>query len=92
MQVNKTIVIWNQFENGIQYFVLDGDYSRFNKIFIGEVDNEELQDELADMLYTEDGEDKGNIKFLDEFPTYVFYEEYNETLGSVIVIECGYIP
>lgn len=85
----KTIVIWNQFDYGVQYFVLDGDYSRFEGVFIGSTENQELQEELIKLLYTEDGVETGKIEFLKKFPTDLFYKE---RLGTVIVIECGYLP
>jgi len=83
----KTIVIWNKSWYGIQYFVLDGDYSHLNEVYIGSIENEAEQDELLQLTDSIPSE-----SFLNRFPKEVFYSEYCETPDQVAVIEAGFIP
>lgn len=82
----KTILIFDQCGDApIQFFVLDGDYSRFNKVYIGtNSDDEEevkLQDEVYDLLYNE----KGRLK-LDPYPNF----PTNSFDHNTAVVVCGF--
>ena len=80
----KTIVIWDSCgEEQIQFFVLDGDYSYFNKVYIGINANIEYQKKLNALMYDEEGNQK--IEFFDDFPMQVTNEGF-------CVIKAGLIP
>lgn len=59
----KTVIIWDQLmEEPLSFIVLDGDYSKFDRIYINasaETSEEQtLIDELCDFMYTKNGERK----------------------------------
>ncbi len=81
----NTIIIFSDFQNSPVFFVVDGDYSHLNEVYINEAtDNPELQDELSDI--TE------GLEALEDFPVGLFYQEYCESPESIKVITCGFIP
>lgn len=64
----KTIVIWDECEANIKFFVLEGNYSHLNGVYINSVlSKEKHQDELSKLVYCQD---TGEIKLpiLKEFP------------------------
>lgn len=69
----KTIIIWDGDE--ICFFVLDGDYSKFDNIYIGIKDyREDLQKELNDLIFDYDVEGASfKHKELQDFPVHEFY-------------------
>ena len=64
----KTIMIYDQCGVApIQFFILDGDYSHLDNIFINEAaDNTDLQDELGSLVYDDNGKTK--LKVYKKFP------------------------
>ena len=54
----KTLLILNMVPENLRYCVVDGDYSRFNKVnlFIGGLTK--FEREVFDFLYNEDGTEK----------------------------------
>jgi len=80
-------MIWDECDGDIIFMVLDGDYSRFDKIYINQYtkdeSKEELVDELCDLIYDKDGNRK--LKSTDTFPV----EQIDQ---NIIVIVCGYLP
>jgi hypothetical protein len=81
----NTIIIFSDFQNSPVFFVVDGDYSHLNEVYINEAtDNPELQDELSGLI---DG-----LEALEDFPVDLFYQEYRENSESIKVITCGFIP
>lgn len=84
----KTIVIWDNIDAAIKYFVLDGDYRKLDKVYIGSADNEKLWTELSEIVYYEDGNEK--IEMQDHFPiTEILFVE---DPSHICVISCGILP
>jgi len=81
----KTVVIYNQVSEGLGFFIVDGDQSKFDGIYINEAgaDNT-LQDELSDLLLL-DEEPYYKHDLLLKFPT-------QEVKDGAIVIICGFLP
>jgi len=85
----KTIFIYDQCcQEDIKFFVLDGDYSHLDKIYINESsdteEEEQKQDELNALLFDPDN---GQFKLLliDSFPI----DEINK---DNIIITVGFYP
>lgn len=86
----KTIVIWNELDAESKYFVVDGDYSDLDDVYINAtICSDEEQNCLSELVYTEEGQLK--VKIEDEFPKGVIFKciEANEVFH---VIQCGIIP
>lgn len=88
----KTVLIYDQLDSSLKFFVLDGDYSHLNGVYINQYIEdkkaqkaaEAKQDELNDLMYVpETGEFKHTA--LDEFPTQAVRE-------GAIVIVAGFLP
>jgi hypothetical protein len=84
----KTIVIWNTFDYGLKFFVVEGDLRKFHNVYVGVVDNQELQEELAQLMWDEEGNNRPLSEY-EDFPVDVILDNRP---GSVFVIECGIIP
>ena len=55
----KTLIIYQELEETIKFLVVEGDYSRFNGIYINMMDNDnEYVDEFCDFFYKDNGEYK----------------------------------
>lgn len=79
----KTVVIWDTIEDAIRFFVLNGDFTRLDGVYINQCQDKELESELAAIVYDKDGNEK--IKMLGHFPT-------NEIKKDTAVIACGFLP
>ncbi len=88
----KTVLIYDQLDSSLKFFVLDGDYSHLNGVYINQyVEDEKAQkatdtkqDELTDLIYVpETGEFKHSA--LDEFPTQAVRE------GATVIV-AGFLP
>jgi len=85
----KTIFIYDQCcLEPIKYFILNGNYSHLDKIYINEVsDTEEdelKQEELNELLFNSDTGDLKAI-LLDDFPI-------SEITSDTVVISVGFFP
>jgi hypothetical protein len=82
----NTIIIWDECgESPITFFSLEGDLSKFDKIYINSTNSDEaLSAELSELLYDQDS---GQIKEiqLDKFPTADITKETK-------IIVAGFIP
>lgn len=80
----KTAIIWNEIDK-IRYTVIDGDYRKFNGMYINAIDNDlHMEEELSDLLYTKDGE------LLRDFITI---ESFADAIrDGAFLIECGFFP
>lgn len=76
----KTIAIFESDESTVQFFIAEGDLSRFDSVYISGI-GEDVEEELAELLYKEDG--SFNVEMLTTFPLQVAKED------DVIVISCG---
>ena len=73
----NTIIIYDQCgEADLQFYVLDGDYSHLNKVYINGCDNDELVNEVSSII-----ENKG----LAQFPV-------KDCLPDTKVIVVGFLP
>jgi len=80
----KTIIIYDQCgEHAIQFFVVDGDYSHLNNVYINNTEDQAKTDELSDLLYGEDG--RIQLKAYKKFPIKAAKEGAN-------VIVAGFAP
>lgn len=83
--IRKTAVIWNEFSDGIKLLLVEGDWSRFQGVYINAADSsDELQQELSSRLYDEE-----MVFAIPEVNRKEFAEEIR--LGAEIV-ECGFLP
>ena len=51
----KTLIIYNECDYGISYFIVDGDYSRFNNSIINCVNGNGFEDEFVAWFYDSEG-------------------------------------
>lgn len=84
----KTVIIWDQLmEEPLSFILLDGDYSKFDKIYINASTNtdaeEKLQKQLTAFMYTKDGKFK-HVK-TEEFPVAA-------VAAGAKVIVAGFLP
>lgn len=47
----KTIIIYNQIDELIEYVIVDGDYSRFNGCMINSAEGNDFEDEFIKWFY-----------------------------------------
>lgn len=81
----KTVIIWDELNAAVTFFVVDGDHTALNNVYINSTDatNEQL-DGLNALIYKDDdGEFKHEA--LDEFPKQAVIEGAN-------VIVAGFLP
>lgn len=84
--IKRTIVIWQEDFTDIKFFTLEGDYTKFNDIYIGVCGTcEELEDELAKLLWNHDYTDY-RVKMVESFPHHLYVP------GTTAVITAGIIP
>jgi hypothetical protein len=80
----KTVIIYDDVcSNPIQFFVVDGDYSHLNLVYINQTEDESLLDQLNAILFDEKWNYK--VEFLDAFPV-------EEVINGAKVIVCGFAP
>lgn len=86
----KTIVIWNQIDAELKYFVIEGDYSDLDDVYINALTcNDEKQDRLTELVYGEEGELKVTME--KQFPRKVIFDCIREQ-EVFHIIQCGIIP
>lgn len=85
----KTIFIWDELDQNIKFFVLDGDYSDFDGIYINNCEETKAR-QLLELVYDEEGNKK--IEMYTQFPTSTF-EDGNFYHGDLVieVVTCGSI-
>jgi hypothetical protein len=78
----KTAIIFNQFEEGISYHVINGDYSHLLNVYINGNAEQELINELNSLIFDEEGySTKGKVS-LDQFAEAIS--------AGAKPIECGF--
>lgn len=79
----KTAFIYTLFPDEIIFYLLDGDYSKFNNTFINCTDNEDLSDQLWNLFYDKNDDDERHKK--------VSIEDIREALldPKTKLIQCG---
>lgn len=93
----KTIVIWDQMDGEIKFFVVNKDIIHLNGTYIN-ASEQKYEDELLEILnYGEDGQT--GMKLLTQFPidelvnAYKSAEEITSPASpTVAVITCGFVP
>ena len=85
----KTAIIYERFDDDLICFILEGDYSKFNKIYINGVDDK-LSTELYNLLYYPDEHEKAG------YFKYPVIEEISENWEQIKqcdkLIICGFVP
>lgn len=86
----KTIFIWDELDQNIKFFVLDGDYTHLDGIYINNYCDEVQTKELLALVYDENGDKI--IEMDTKFPTSTF-EDGNFYHGDLVieVVTCGFI-
>ena len=78
----NTIFIYDESYAEIRFFVLDGDYSHLEGVYINTCEDKERVEELDDIIFDEDGDFK--IELYDRFPV-------DKVKPDTKVIVCGLI-
>lgn len=47
----KTLIIYIDFENSLEFLIVDGDYSRFNGVMVNFVNGTGFEDEFCDWMF-----------------------------------------
>ena len=85
----KSVLIYNMFDYGLKYYVVDGDWSRFEDIYVNQATRdkavEALQMELSGLMWDEENEGKDRYTPEDKFPIQAVKDD-------AIVVTCGFIP
>ena len=93
--LEKTVIIWDECCADVVFFLVDGDHSHLNRVYINTYYDEAVEvsiskqafearmDELNNLIYQEDG--TYNHAELSEFPT-------NAVLKGARVIVAGFLP
>lgn len=83
--VFKTVLIYDQCgQEALKFYVFDGDYRHLEGVFINSVESpQELQDELHDLLFDEEGQYV--VKLKTKFPR-------KAVVGGAAVITAGFLP
>lgn len=82
----KTIIIWDEGNCELKFFLLDGDHSKFNEIYINAAGVDiELESELTALIFTEEG--SLLIEPLPSFPDLKLLDPF-----TTKVIVAGFIP
>lgn len=80
----KTVVIWDTLEGEIKFFVVNGDFSHLDGVYINSMENELGQDELNKILdYDSNGNPK--VTMLEHFPK-------EDVINGANVIVAGFFP
>lgn len=84
--IKRTIVIWQEDFTDISFFVLEGDYTKFEDLFIGTCEtNETLAEELSKLVWNDDFTEY-SVKMLERFPHHLYVP------GATAVITAGIVP
>jgi len=51
----RTAMIWNDYITEVKFFLFEEDVSRFNGVYINLCIDEELNDDLCELMYDEEG-------------------------------------
>ncbi len=99
----KTLIVYNEYDNGLSFAILDGDLTRFNGVYINSVPPEgadtevydELCDELSMLLWDELTEQK-IPQLKDSIPLDEIREIIKREIetGEKILLQavCGFLP
>lgn len=80
----KTIVIWDRCEANIEFYVVDGDYSRFDRKYVNSTDvSTEEGEEISNLVYDPAGKKK--LQSFKDFPI-------DQVTPDTKVIVCGFLP
>ena len=80
----KTIVIWDECEADLKFFVAEGDLRHLDRTYMNSTDTtDEEMDEMNAMVFNEDGSTK--VKMLTEFPA-----ERSDLAIPVVIM--GFLP
>jgi hypothetical protein len=81
----KTIIIWDQCgQDALTFFVVDGDLSHLNEVYINGNEDEALVDELNNLVY--DNKGQCVLKVYKRFPRKTSMNPANK------IIVAGFLP
>lgn len=80
-KILKTIVIWEESDTPLKFFILDGDYRNLDDVHINSCSDAELENELISVVY-DNCETK--VAMLKKFPN--IFKQFPDTA----VIVCGH--
>lgn len=81
----KTIVIWDNCEADLKFFVLDRDVSHLNHHYVNSSGTpDDLADEISNLVYAP-GSGERIVEMQSDFP-------YDASKGEFKVITCGFLP
>jgi hypothetical protein len=82
----KTAFLFNEFDYGVSFFILDGDYTHLDGVYVNSVDCEEdASSELTNLMYDPvDGHMLHRKATKDEFVQAI--------QNGAAMIVCGFIP
>jgi hypothetical protein len=81
----KTLVIWSDFQELPQAFLLNGNLSHLNGVIINDSGNKALEAELNSLMYNDEG-------YLKHEPVDVWAQPLSQTVGPFAdyCIRCGF--
>ena len=81
----KTIVIWDNCDADLKFFVAEGDFRHLNRKYINSMDTtDEEVDEINALVFNEDGSTK--VKMFDTFPDDAWL------IAEAHVVIIGFLP
>jgi hypothetical protein len=81
----KTIIIWDQCgQSDLSFFVVDGDYSHLDGVYINGHADDSLVEELSSLVYDDNG--KTLLKVYKKFPRKASMDAENK------IIVAGFLP
>lgn len=81
----KTIIIWDQCgQDALTFFVVDGDLSHLDKVYINDNDDEALVDELNNLVFDAEGQNK--------FKSYKKFPRKTSMNPATKIIVAGFAP
>lgn len=80
-RIMKTVIIFNQFEEGLTYHVVEGDHRQLHEVYVNGGE-EKKEDELIGLLQDKNGYHTIGKISIEEFA--------KEIANGAALIECGY--
>lgn len=57
----KTIIIYNDIENPLQFLIVDGDYSKFHGAAINSLNGTGFENEFCDWMWNKENGERNNV-------------------------------
>lgn len=82
----KTLIIYNDILNPLSFLILEGDFTKFNRIIVNSDVNPELEKEFCDWMYDKE---TGELNFLKQWSNDISVVESKDWDKVAI---CTWIP